>query len=240
MPKESGPLAITARNTTFHAADSFLMRRPAEPVYRRELHSDDTRMIVADLLNVAGATTNIEGDPNKRTMVGLHARQLGYDKNVFVFWSNYQPLKDRPEDYTPRFRVIINPQITHTSETTNDAGEACFSIDKVGSTAVPRADSIRFSGVEVDLDEFQRNGNLSVTQVEDEEISEPYIARIFQHEEHHGRGERFPAVSIRLNRKGKPDEQIPRDEEAHAREMSQPLPYEEPRTIVVMKNLKAA
>src|SRR5258708_4154031 len=198
MQKEGQPLAITARNTTFHAADSFLLRRPAEPVHQLELHSSDVRMIVGDLLNVAGATTNLEGDPTKNTMVGLHARQLGYDKNIFVFWSNYKPVKDRPESYTPKFRVIINPQLTHTSDTMNDNQEGCFSIDNVGSTAVPRPDSIRFSGLEVDLDRFQESGDLAVTQIENEEIAEPYIARIFQHEEHHGRGIRFPAVATRL------------------------------------------
>lgn len=240
MKKDSEPLAITTRNTTLQAENSFLLRRPAEPVYGREIHSDDLRMIVSDLLNVAGATTNLDDDPNKRTMLGLHAKQLGYDKNVFVFWSNYQPIKDRPKDYAAIFRVIINPQITHTSETTNNDGEACFSIDNVGSTAVPRPDSIKFGGLEVDLDKFQTNGILAVKQIEDEEISEPYIARIFQHEADHGRGIRFPAVATRLTRKGKPEERLPVDEEAQVREISHPLPYDEPRTIVIMRNLKVA
>ena len=234
--KESEPLAITAHNNTLHAADSFFLRRPAEPVFQREFHSDDVKMIVGDLLNVAGATTNLEDNPNKDTMVGLHARQLGYDKNVFVFWSNYKVVEDRPEGYKPTFRVIINPHITQRSKTTNDAPEGCFSIDTIKSTAVPRSDSIRFSGMEVAIDEFQKTGKVTVHSIEDEEISEPYIARIFQHEDDHGRGVRFPAIATTLNRNWNPEEQISQEEEEKIRALSQPLPYEEPKTFLIMRN----
>lgn len=199
MQKEVRPLSLTATNETRTPPESFLLRRPSREVYPETLATDDVKMVLHDMLNVAGATTNLAKDPTKRTMVGLHARQLGYDLNVVLVWWNFTEAGAKPsEEYQPKYRMFINPKIIdRSSEMNEEGGEGCFSIDKDIVGVVPRHNSVTFTGQEIDLDELQQSGNVVVTEVE-EASPNPFVARVIQHEVDHGDGKRFPTCASEL------------------------------------------
>lgn len=184
------------RKRTFTPPDSMLLRLPSYPVTERELQTDDIKSIVKDLLIVSGAHTQygITG----RGMVGLHAKQLGYDKNLMVVdWNARNWGSKKPHNYKPHYRLFIDPEIVDRSNKTNkDAREACWSNDADLGGIITRHDQITLNAWEVDLELFQKTKKIQVIQIE-EPTTDPYVARIVQHEVDHGLGRRFPSHARR-------------------------------------------
>ena len=180
------------RKRTFTPPDSMLLRLPSYPVTEGELHTDDIKSMVEDLLIVSGAHTGY--GTTGRGMVGLHAKQLGYNKNLMlVDWNARNWGSKKPDNYKPHYRLFINPEIVDRSNKTNkDAREGCWSSDGDLGGHIARHDHVTLNAWEVDLELFERTKEIQVIQIE-ETTTDSYVARIVQHEVDHGLGKRFPS-----------------------------------------------
>jgi len=114
-----------------------------------------------------------QGNPARRTMVGLAAPQLGISKRIIVIGIDADGMGKNPD-----FKVYVNPQVTRRSSEINIDREGCYSTGRVCGI-VERANSVTITA-------FDRFGN-SVTETHD-----GFVARIFQHEIDHLDGLRFP------------------------------------------------
>lgn len=135
-----------------------------------EIDSDEFQALVDGMFDVAQGE---QGNPARRTMVGLAAPQLGINKRIIVIGIDADSMGK-----TPEFKVYVNPRITRRSSKTNKDREGCYSTGRVCGI-VERADSITIAA----LDRF---GNPMA------ETHEGFVARIIQHEVDHLDGLRFP------------------------------------------------
>ncbi len=114
-----------------------------------------------------------QGNPDRPTLVGLAAPQVGVNKRIIIVGVNADGQGGAID-----FRIYINPEIVNPSQTTNFDREGCYSTDRVCGI-VERADQITVKAL-------NRTGK---------PVSETYSgfpARIFQHEIDHLNGLRFP------------------------------------------------
>jgi len=115
----------------------------------------------------------IQGDKNKRTVVGLAAPQVGISKRIIVVDITSVGMGEKPD-----LQVYINPVITNRSTETEIGREGCFSTGNVCGI-VDRSSEVTVEG-------FDRNG------VPLKEVYRGFTARVFQHETDHLDGIRFP------------------------------------------------
>jgi peptide deformylase len=149
---------------------SELLSRVVDPVATSEIKSDELQAAIDELLDIARGE---QGNPARRTMVGLAAPQVGLNKRIIVVGIDADSMGKAPD-----FKAYINPQITSRSPKTNTNREGCYSTGRVCGV-VERADSVTVTA----LDRF---GNAST------ETHDGYVSRIFQHEIDHLNGLRFP------------------------------------------------
>ena len=158
---------------------SLTIVRAGEPVLRQvarnlttaEIESDQIQSLILDMRET------MHGAPG----VGLAAPQVGLplqlavieDKEEYYKSISAEDLRDRERQPVP-FQVIINPKITHTSESVVEFFEGCLSLPGF-SAIVPRAHTIT---VEC-LDE---NGKKKLI------VATGWHARILQHEIDHLNG----------------------------------------------------
>src|SRR5687767_13790692 len=115
MRFEAPRLALLSRETATIATppEATSLRWRARNLSGRELTNPtpDIAIVISDVLDFSGA--NVKLSEKRGSLVGLHARQLGYDYNIFtVDWSGTTPPSQRPADYQPHFRVFANVTIT--------------------------------------------------------------------------------------------------------------------------------
>ena len=149
---------------------SEVLSRVAETVTPSEIESAELQALIDGLLDLARGE---QGNPARRTMVGLAAPQAGINKRVIVIGIDAD---DRGS--VPDFKAYINPQISSRSAETKTDREGCYSTGRVCGI-VERANCVT-------IDALDRFGN-AVTESYD-----GFLARIFQHEVDHLNGLRFP------------------------------------------------
>lgn len=192
-------LALTSRDkaTIFTPSDSMHLRISICSISETELAAPtpDIENVVHELLIVSGA--NVHASEKRFGMVGLHAIQLGFQKNMFIVNWNATKLSERPVDYEPRFRIFANATLHDLSDETNEDREGCFSLQAGIGGVVTRHNQLTLRGVEVDIDKFRRTGEVSFLPV-NEPVTDSYTARIIQHESDHGLGKRCFAGASEL------------------------------------------
>ena len=149
---------------------SDILNRSVQPVLESEIETDDIQAIIDGMLDVARGE---QGNPQRPTMVGLAAPQLGIDKRIVVIGIDAVGMGEEPE-----FKAFINPEIVSLSPETNLFREGCYSTSRVCGI-VERADR-------AEVRAFDRNGNAVL------ETFTGFQARILQHEVDHLDGIRFP------------------------------------------------
>jgi peptide deformylase len=149
---------------------SELLCRVVDPVALAEIGTDELQATIDGLLGLARGE---QGNPARRTLVGLAAPQAGINKRIIIIGMDADGNGKAPE-----FKAFINPEIAWRSYETNVNREGCYSTGRVCGI-VDRADSITIKALD-------RQGN-SVT-----ETHHNFLARIIQHEVDHLNGLRFP------------------------------------------------
>lgn len=146
-----------------------------EPVVK---FSTDLRVLIADMRRVI----------SKYNGVGLAAPQVGSDQRVLL----YMPINSF-EDLSRCARVLVNPEITAQSETTNDDWEGCLSSPGIQAN-ITRADWIEVKAKDMAGKDIKAR-------------LEKLSARIVQHEIDHLNGinimSKVPFERIRLIESGK-------------------------------------
>jgi peptide deformylase len=117
--------------------------------------------------------------------VGLAAPQIGVGLRVVIFEVDNS---DDPELETVPFTVLINPEVTATSETIDEDWEGCLSLPDMNGL-VPRFTSIRYTG----MDQFGSEIDRRVSG---------FHARVVQHEVDHLDGILYPRRISDLNQFG--------------------------------------
>jgi peptide deformylase len=148
-----------------------VLRQVARDLTRAEIESDQIRSLIRDMRET------MHGAPG----VGLAAPQVGFplrlavieDKEEYHKSISAEELRERERQPVP-FQVVINPKITHASESVVEFFEGCLSLPGF-SAVVPRAPTVT---VEC-LDE---NGRQKLI------VAAGWHARILQHEIDHLNG----------------------------------------------------
>lgn len=142
--------------------DDEVLRRETEPV---EENSSDLQQLIEDMFETM---YNADG-------VGLAAPQVNRLERVFVM--DADPMLEEGEKSGPGPLVMINPEITFTSEEKTEIEEGCLSIPGVNAP-VTRPEEIEVSFLDRDLErrKLRMNG---------------VLARVIQHETDHLRGVLF-------------------------------------------------
>ena len=147
-----------------------VLNQLAESVAPSEVESAELQALLDGMLDLARGE---QDNPDKRSMVGLAAPQLGINKRIIVIGIDADGM-----GFVSDFKVYLNPQISLRSTETNANREGCYSTGQVCGI-VERADSATITA----LDRF---GN-SIAETYD-----GFLARVFQHEIDHLNGVRFP------------------------------------------------
>lgn len=154
----------------FASPDNSLLSRETQAVTINELKSADVQGIIDNMLNVAHGE---QGNPERPTMVGLAAPQLGIDKRIIIVGIDADGTGGEPE-----FEAYINPEIVFFSKDKNDNREGCYSTSRVAGV-VERSSTVEIQA----LNRFGQSIHETFTG---------FVARIFQHEIDHLNGIRFP------------------------------------------------
>jgi len=154
------------------------LRLPAQEVKRQEIGSEEIN-------NIARVMLDIVTCPSKdgRTMVGLHASQIGIDKDIMVVDFTDQSLIrtklfGRKIGVESDLKVLMNPKIIYKSSEKVAGAESCFSERSEVFGIVERPESIFMKAV-------LQNGKSFKQPVKG------FTSRIAQHESDHGKGRRF-------------------------------------------------
>jgi len=148
-----------------------ILNQVAEAVGPDEIDSEETQGFIEAMLDFA---YSLPRDPAGRTIVGLAAPQLGYNKRIIIVDLN----ADGSGTQEPDFTVYINPEILDLSDTTTLGREGCYSTGSV-CVVLPRADRIRMKATD-------RLGKPIL------ETFRGFQARALQHEGNHLDGIRAP------------------------------------------------
>ncbi len=159
--------------SVFTPPGDFLLQMRAEEVPPSEILSEKVQAIIDRMLIVAQGERPDTGE--SRVMVGLAAPQIGISKRIILVDIGVNE-KDK---VLGTLEVFINPEITWSSEETQEGPEGCYSVDPRLVGIVSRAQRIHIKA----LDRF---GNPI------ERTLEKFTAKIFQHELDHLDGIRFP------------------------------------------------
>jgi peptide deformylase len=152
------------------APSSRILSKVCDEVPKELLSGPEIQQAIDSMFSVAYGK---QGDPNRRTMVGLAAPQIGIAKRIVII--GIDSVGDGAE---PDLVAFINPRITHMSEETVEHREGCFSTSNVCGI-VSRSKTIT-------LEAYDRKGARVIHHLED------FPARIAQHEVDHLDGIRFP------------------------------------------------
>jgi peptide deformylase len=151
-----------AKRSVLKMGDSRLLRR-AKPV-----DCFDTPALHALIRDMRDTMQAHEG-------VGLAAPQIGADLRVVIFEVDNS---DDPELESVPFTVLINPEVTATSETMQEDWEGCLSLPDMNGL-VPRFTAIRYIGRDQFGSEIDRRAS-------------GFHARVVQHEIDHLDGILYP------------------------------------------------
>ena len=139
-----------------------------------ELSSEQIGTIVHEMARIAMGERDAE-HPDRPSMVGLSAPQIGIFKRIILYDANATGLKS---NFNTDLVFLINPEITSVSRDEELGREGCYSTGDIGG-AVFRHKEIGISGYALDG-----------TRVE--KTMSGFLARILQHEIDHLNGIRFP------------------------------------------------
>jgi peptide deformylase len=138
----------------------------AEPVPAKEIASDATQALIADLFDTMRSVNG----------AGLAAPQIGRSLQIVIFGFNHNPRY--PKAPAIPETVLINPHITVLSNAEEEDWEGCLSVPGIRA-CVPRFKKIRYQGL-------GRDGEIIDRTVEG------FHARVVQHECDHLIGKLFP------------------------------------------------
>lgn len=130
---------------------------------------------VARSMRVIALNERDKDNPERRTLVGLAAPQIGTFVRVILF--DEDATAGNP-NFNPNIHFVINPRIEEVSEEEALGREGCYSSGEICG-AVFRAKSINVSGLDLAGKNISYNLN-------------DFQARIVQHEIDHLNGIRFP------------------------------------------------
>lgn len=150
--------------------DSDVLNLVATEIPVDEIIEAETQALVDKLFRIAHGR---QGDSKHPTLVGLAAPQIGVSKRLVIIGMNAVGSGEQPE-----LKEFINPEITESSEETEEGREGCFSTGRVCGI-VERAKKVRVRA-------YDRHGKSF------EHEFEGFPARIAQHETDHLNGIRFP------------------------------------------------
>ncbi len=150
--------------------DSQLLNEASVRIAPADVQSIGMQSIIDAMLAIAKGE---QGNPDRPTLVGLAAPQVGVNKRIIIVGVNADGLGGAID-----FWVYINPEIVDASQTTNFDREGCYSTDRVCGI-VERADQITIKALD--------RAGMPVN-----ETYSGFPARIFQHEIDHLNGIRFP------------------------------------------------
>lgn len=148
-----------------------VLRQVARNLTRAEIESDQIQSLIRDMRET------MHGAPG----VGLAAPQVGFslqlavieDKEEYHKSISAEELRERERQPVP-FQVVINPKITHTSESVVEFFEGCLSLPGF-SAVVPRAHAVTVKCMD-------ENGRQKLI------VASGWHARILQHEIDHLNG----------------------------------------------------
>lgn len=152
------------------APSSPSLNEVSEPVSIAAITHPDIQAFIDRMYVIAQGQ---QGDPERPTMVGLAAPQIGVNRRIILVGVDAQGNGEAPQ-----LEALINPVITAASAHAVEGREGCYSASRVCGI-VTRAQSVSVRA-------YDRYGK----QVHYE--AEGFPARIFQHEIDHLDGIRFP------------------------------------------------
>lgn len=141
-----------------------------------ELSSTVVQDVLADMRRIAIGERD-ETHPEKRSLVGLAAPQLGKLFRIILIDIAADPTTS---NFVPNLKFFINPHIVEASANEVLDREGCYSTGEICG-AVYRADSVTVVALDGSGQEFIHQS------------ANPFQARILQHEIDHLDGIRFPA-----------------------------------------------
>jgi peptide deformylase len=142
----------------------------SQEVLYDEITSDEIQALIDRMLLIGQGE---QGNPERPTLVGLAAPQIGINKRVILVGIDAEG-----NGSTPHLEAFINPVITYRSPGQLANREGCYSTGRICGI-VDRAQAVHVRG-------FDRFGN------EVDLSAQNFPARIFQHEIDHLDGIRFP------------------------------------------------
>ena len=142
-----------------------------------DLSSLQIQNLLGDMRRIAAGKRANKDQPNKQSLAGLAAPQLG--KLVRIILVDMDAIPTGP-NFSPNLKFFINPRIIKASVKENLWKEGCFSTGEI-TGAVYRSNRVTVVAFDENGKEFIHNSD------------NPFQARILQHEIDHLDGIRFPS-----------------------------------------------
>lgn len=141
-----------------------------------ELSSDAIKSVINDMLAIASGERD-EAHPNRPTLVGLSAPQLGEMLRILLLDTSADPVA---ANFEPNLKVFVNPRITNASPEQALGREGCYSTGRICG-AVLRASQVTVAALNEMGEEFEYTS------------ANTFQSAILQHEIDHFNGIRFPS-----------------------------------------------
>ena len=148
-----------------------ILNKVARAVILNEIGTARIERIIDGMLEIAHGE---QGNPDKPTMVGLAAPQVGVSERIIVVGIDAQGMGEEPT-----FRVYLNPEIIKRSDELAHNREGCYSTGEICGVL-----DVRHK--EVTIKALNRDGEQVIEEHTD------FAAIILQHEIDHLNGIRFP------------------------------------------------
>jgi len=145
-------------------------------VLKNELSSSLIRGVLDDMHRIASGERD-EAHPNRRTLVGLAAPQIGELLRIILIDTAADPTTP---NYKPNLEFFINPRIINASLEDSPMREGCYSTGVICG-AVIRSDEVTIAGLNVKGEEIEFKSHNA------------FQSHIIQHEIDHLNGVRFPS-----------------------------------------------
>jgi peptide deformylase len=146
------------------------LNEPSKDVPYEEIATPGIQALIDRMLEIVHGE---QGNPDRPTLVGLAAAQLGINKRIALVG-----IDAKGNGNAPQLEVFINPVITYRSPTLVKGREGCYSTGRICGI-VERAQAVHIRA-------YNRHGNEVDLSAQD------FPARVFQHEIDHLNGVRFP------------------------------------------------
>ena len=160
----------TYRTAMLVPPTSASLNEPSPEVPYDEIASPDIQALIDRMLEIGQGE---QGNPEKPTLVGLAAPQLGVHKRIILVGIDAEG-----NGAAPQLEVFINPVISYRSPDLVENREGCYSTGRICGI-VSRAQAVHIRA-------YNRFGD------EIDMSAQNFPARIFQHEIDHLDGVRFP------------------------------------------------